>query len=111
MIEQDERPWGRYETFAKNEKATVKILTILSGEETSLQFHHHREECWFILSGNPVITVGDMTVEAKEGAEFLIPQGAKHRINGGKTGTKILEVMRGGYDELDIVRVEDKYCR
>ncbi len=111
MIEQEDRPWGRFETFAKNETATVKILTVLPGEETSLQTHEHREEHWYVISGQPIITVGEMLVESKEGAEFVVAVGEKHRINGGKTGTKVLEVSKGEFDENDIVRLQDKYQR
>ena len=39
-----ERPWGKFEQFCKNEKTTVKILTVNPNGELSLQFHHNRDE-------------------------------------------------------------------
>ena len=35
----EERPWGNFERFTLNEKATVKIVTVNEGESISLQTH------------------------------------------------------------------------
>jgi len=40
----EKRPWGNFEQFVKNKLCTVKIITILPRQETSLQFHRNRSE-------------------------------------------------------------------
>ena len=60
----EERPWGGFREFVKNEATTVKILFIKKGEVFSLQKHHHRDEFWRVLSGEPEITIGDKTIKA-----------------------------------------------
>ncbi|MDD2935357.1 MAG: phosphomannose isomerase type II C-terminal cupin domain [Candidatus Pacebacteria bacterium] len=107
----EERPWGKFEQFAKNEKATVKILTIKAGEEISLQFHHNREEYWKVLSGDPTIQIGEEKFEAKKGEEFFVPKEVKHKIFGNTQDTEILEICLGEFDENDEERLEDKYNR
>lgn len=107
----EQRPWGSFEKFADNEVVTVKFLNVSAGEQFSLQLHHKRQEYWRVVSGNPLITVGEETHLAKPGDEFFVDVEMKHRIAGGETGTVILEIMRGEYEEDDIVRFEDVYGR
>ncbi len=107
----EERPWGSFREFAKNEKDTVKLLSVKKGEEFSLQKHHLRVEFWRVLSGDPDITVGEKTVRAKVGDEFEIKPEALHRIAAPVNDVEVLEISRGEFDENDIVRVEDKYGR
>jgi len=105
-----ERPWGDFEQFTLNEPSTVKILSVLPGEEFSLQSHQKRDEFWRVLSGSGTITLGDAKHEAKEGDEFFIPRTTKHRAEGGG-GLRMLEISFGVFDENDVERFEDKYGR
>ncbi len=105
------RPWGSFTQFTHNTPSTVKIIKVNPGEELSLQFHTKREEFWKVLSGTPVITIGDEKGEGKEGQEFFIGKEVAHRIAGGESGTEILEVSLGEFDENDITRLEDRYGR
>ena len=108
----EERPWGKFEVFAKNEPTTVKIITIKKGGECSLQYHNQRAEFWRVLSGTPDIRIGDVTTRAKKGDEFRVPIGALHRFSAPDNGVEILEIGFGTFDEQgDIVRLEDKYGR
>lgn len=107
----DERPWGKFEQFTHNEISTVKILTVKPGEQLSLQYHHHREEFWRVLSGDPIVLVGDKEVTAKAGDEFFIKQGDHHRLMGGEQEAQVMEIAFGDFDENDIVRLEDNYGR
>lgn len=107
----DIRPWGKFELFTHNEISTVKILTVKTGEKLSLQYHHHRSEFWRVLSGDPIVLVGDIEVQAKKGDEFEIKQGDHHRLMGGTKEAEVLEIAFGNFDENDIVRVEDSYGR
>lgn len=106
----EERPWGRFEEFIKNERSTVKILTINAGEELSLQIHENREEFWHVISGNGEAVVGDSVIQLSPKSEYTIPPKTEHQIKA-KTTLKILEVSLGEFDESDIVRIKDKYNR
>ena len=107
----ENRPWGWFREFAKNEKLTVKIIFVNRGEELSLQKHEKRSEFWRVLSGNPEILIGENTFNARPGDEFEIKAGETHRISAQDADAEILEVAVGEFDEEDIVRLEDKYGR
>lgn len=107
----EERPWGRFEQFTDNEQSTVKVITIRRGGELSLQYHRKRREFWKILRGRPRVTIGDKTITAKAGDEFVIPRRIKHRISAPTSMVEVLEIAFGIFDEADIVRLEDRYGR
>ncbi len=111
MKKYSERPWGNFEQFCKNEKCTVKILSVKPNSELSLQYHNHRDEFWKVIKGEATMVIGDKEIPGKEGDEFLIPRGKKHRIKTGNSAVKVLEISFGQFDELDEVRIEDKYKR
>jgi mannose-6-phosphate isomerase-like protein (cupin superfamily) len=110
-IKNDIRPWGSFRQFTENESTTIKLINITAGQRLSLQYHNNRNEFWVILSGNPIITVGEETVQAKAGDEFFIPEKANHRIEGSGNDAQILEIAFGDFDENDIVRLDDNYGR
>ncbi len=105
------RPWGSFTTFADNEQATAKIITVRTGEEFSLQSHAHRDEFWHIISGNGTIIIGDASSPLVVGADYAVPHDTKHRITAGTENVVFLEISRGEFDENDITRFEDKYGR
>lgn len=107
----EKKPWGNFEQFCKNEVCTVKIINVDPNEELSLQYHIHRDEFWKILLGKAIIVIGEQIKDGKEGDEFFIPKGTKHRIKTENSSVKILEISFGKFDEDDIVRLEDKYKR
>ncbi len=107
----EEKPWGWFREFVKNEAVTVKIIFVKKGEVFSLQTHQQRDEFWRILSGDPDITVGDKTVRAKPGDEFEVLREIEHRIEALDNDVEVLEISKGEFDENDIVRIEDKYGR
>ncbi len=105
------RPWGNFKQFVKNEKATVKILTVEPNQELSLQLHNKREEFWRVISGTPIIEIDDKKIQASVGDEFFIKAKQKHRITAEDQKAEILEISFGEFDEEDEVRLEDKYGR
>jgi mannose-6-phosphate isomerase-like protein (cupin superfamily) len=107
----EERPWGNFVEFTKNEPSTVKLLTIKAGEALSLQSHAQRAEFWRVVSGDGFVTVGDTRTPASVGNEFLVSSGTKHRIEGGSSDIVILEISTGHFDENDIARFDDRYGR
>lgn len=106
-----ERPWGNFRQFTKNENTTVKIISIKPNSSLSLQYHQNREEFWYIISGSPVVTIGENKINAKVGDEFKIVKKEKHQIEVGVEPVQFLEISYGDFDEEDIVRLEDKYGR
>lgn len=106
------KPWGQFDQFTHNEITTVKILSINSGNSLSLQYHNHRDEFWRVISGHPVLTIGDKKINANPGDEFEIPKLVQHRIEATDDSVQILEISYdNNFDENDIIRTEDKYGR
>jgi mannose-6-phosphate isomerase len=107
----EERPWGNFIEFTKNEPSTVKILTVKAHEAFSLQSHSKRDEFWRVLEGEGFVSAGDVRVLAKKNDEFFIPRGAQHRIESGDSDMVVLEISSGEFDEQDITRFDDRYGR
>lgn len=105
------RPWGSFERFTLNEISSVKLLYINKDNQTSLQFHHHRNEFWKVISGHPKLIIGDVENDANPNDEFEVLREQKHRILAPVDDVIILEVSNGFFDEGDIVRLEDEYNR
>ncbi len=103
------KPWGFFEKLTDNEKTTVKIISINAGNRTSLQFHEHRSEKWYVLSGEGYAINPDKT-KIKIGDKLFISKTTVHRLEA-ITDMKILEISFGDFDELDIKRLEDDYSR
>jgi len=107
----EERPWGNFERFTHNEKATVKIITIHAGESLSLQIHERRDEFWRVLKGSGIVHIADKDTDASEGDTFFVPKNTEHRISGGSEGLSFLEISFGEFEEGDEKRIEDQYGR
>lgn len=103
------KPWGFFEQLTDNETTTVKIITILAGNRTSLQFHEHRSEKWYVLNGEGYAFLKDKQ-RIQTGDEITIPIKAVHRLEA-ITDMKILEISYGLFQESDIKRLEDDYVR
>ena len=109
LDERINKPWGFFEKLTDNEKTTVKIISINAGNRTSLQFHEHRSEKWYVLSGEGYAINPDKT-KIKIGDKLFISKTTVHRLEA-ITDMKILEISFGDFDELDIKRLEDDYSR
>lgn len=105
------KPWGQFDQFTHNETTTVKTISVNPNSSLSLQHHNNREEFWKIISGHPLVTVGEITTDASPGDEFIIKKSEKHRIETKNEATQFLEISYGDFDENDIIRIEDKYGR
>lgn len=110
-IFQIERPWGNFRQFTKDDKSTIKILTIKPNETLSLQSHNHRSEFWHIISGSGIIEIGEIKKDTIIGDEYEIEIGEKHRLGAGRDGIQVLEIAIGDFNEGDIIHYEDKYGR
>lgn len=107
----DKRPWGSEEIFTLNEKSSVKILHLSPGKRFSLQNHKNRGEFWKVLKGPVKITLGNKEIKAKEGDEFFVPIGKKHRAQAYSKPASLLEISFGKFEERDIKRFEDDFGR
>lgn len=104
------KPWGKFEEYATNTKATVKIITVKKGGVLSLQSHEHREELWIALDDGLCAIISGKKTRLKKGQRVFVPRLARHRMSASRTA-RFLEVSFGRFDENDIVRYEDKYGR
>lgn len=105
------KPWGKFEQFTHDEISTVKIITVNPGSSLSLQKHENRTEFWRVISGHPLITIGEKVTRANPGEEYFIEKTEPHRIEAEGDMVQVLEIAHGVFDENDIVRLEDKYGR
>lgn len=110
---EDHRPWGNYYVIADEPDHKVKRIVVYPGKRLSLQRHQHRDEHWFMIRGEGIITCGEEDIRAPKGHAVDIPRGAVHRI-ANKTDQDIafIEVQTGDYfGEDDIERLEDDFGR
>jgi mannose-6-phosphate isomerase len=112
-MDQDVRPWGRYEILSESSDHKVKRIVVNAGARFSYQRHQHRAEHWFIVSGNAKVTHGGLEFEMSAGDSIDIAQGELHRLaNIGSEPVVFIEVQSGSYfGEDDIERIEDDYNR
>lgn len=107
----EERPWGKFQCFTHGESSTVKIITILPGQATSLQTHEKRDEYWHIISGEGTIVINGEIISVLPGENYFVPRTTKHRMASQKVPLLVLEISTGDFDENDIIRFEDNYGR
>ena len=105
------KPWGQFDQFTHNETTTVKILSVTRGSSLSLQSHIKRSEFWRVISGHPLVTIGNVIKNGNPGDEFLINKLESHRLEAPDDDVQVLEISSGDFDENDITRIEDKYGR
>lgn len=111
----DSRPWGEYTILYQSSDCQIKRLTILPGEQTSLQSHKKRNEHWVVLSGPVRVTTNGIDWKTLYVNDYIyVPIGEKHRIwnDNLRTHVHIIEVQTGeSFEEEDIIRYEDSYGR
>jgi mannose-6-phosphate isomerase-like protein (cupin superfamily) len=108
-----ERPWGSFEVLLTETTWQCKRLTVHPGARISYQRHRFRQEHWFILSGDAMVTLEGESLHLGAGDCARIPQNARHRVaNPGREVLVILEIQTGTYfGEDDIERFDDDYGR
>ena len=108
-----EKPWGKEEIIEINEKYMMKKLTMLKGHRCSLQFHNHKKETIYVLSGKLRIVSGPNQNNLKEkiylaGDSITISPGTVHRMEGVEDSV-YLEASTAEMN--DVVRLVDDYDR
>ena len=67
-----DKPWGKVTTYALNQPASVRIITIEPGQETSEHYHQLRDEMWVVLDEGLTVQIGNRVVQAEPGEEFVV---------------------------------------
>lgn len=111
--DESRRPWGHYEVLLDEPTYKVKRIVVAPGKRLSLQRHGRRQEHWFFVQGEGLVTVGDEQLPVRGANAVDIPRGAAHRVhNPGREPLVFIEVQTGAYfGEDDIERLEDDYGR
>lgn len=102
-----EKSWGYYTVLGQGDEYLTKELVIKPEQAISYQYHNHREELWYVISGHACFILDDKVSFGQAGSVFKVPVGAKHKvINASKTFDLVcVEVWRGDYlEEDDITR-------
>jgi len=109
----DERPWGNWVVLDVGNKFITKRITVNADARLSLQYHHHREEIWTIVSGNGIASIGGVEHIVSMGKTVTIKPEQTHRIyNNSKLPLIFIEVQLGEIlNEDDIVRIQDDFGR
>ncbi|MEP0773813.1 MAG: phosphomannose isomerase type II C-terminal cupin domain [Acidobacteriota bacterium] len=107
------RPWGHYEVLLDEASYKVKRIVVNPGKRLSLQRHRRRQEHWFFVEGQGVVTVDGHERPVGAAVAVDIPLGAAHRVaNCGERPLVFIEVQTGSYfGEDDIERFADDYGR
>ena len=106
------KPWGQYTDIYRSDNVVFKRIDIAPGEEVSYQYHHGRDEFWYISSGHGALVINDDQREVLAGDCVIIRKEVKHQIkNTGKFMLTFFEMQCGDCREDDIVRLSDKYGR
>lgn len=113
MAERVDKPWGYELIWAHTDRYVGKVLVIEAGKRLSLQYHEHKDESIYVVSGKLRLHLEDDTgklciEELGPGEHRRIPTGRQHRFEAIQT-TELMEVSTPELD--DIVRVEDDFGR
>jgi mannose-6-phosphate isomerase-like protein (cupin superfamily) len=107
-----DKPWGKVTTYALNQPSSVRVISIEPGHVTSEHFHRLRDEMWVVLDPGLRVQIGNKSVEAKPGDEFMVTSEEPHRIaNKSQRRGRVLEIAYGYTTEDDIFRLRDDYDR
>lgn len=106
---QVQRVWGHYFTLEEQKDFKVKKLVVMPGKSISLQYHHHRNEYWYVAESVATVRLGDKVFEVKPGdLPVLVEREMHHQLmNKGDKPLVIIEIQSGSYlGEDDIIRLE-----
>ena len=79
------KPWGREILIAHTEYYTGKILYMNAGRGGPLQYHHYKDETFFLFSGEALVTYHTEAGERRTrpmnpGESIHVPPGAVHQV-------------------------------
>ena len=119
-----DKPWGYEILWAHTDRYVGKILHVEAGHVLSLQYHDHKHESIYVLSGKMIYRYGGMAGDGRggSGTEMTglkervmgpgdaqqVPTGRIHQFEAIET-TDILEASTDHLD--DVIRLKDRYGR
>ena len=111
-----DKPWGYEETLESNSEYLFKKLFMKQGHKCSLQYHNHKTETLYVVTGSLIVTLSDpelkdfkvISMVLHPGDHLTIKSGVTHRMEA-NTDCTYLESSSPFPD--DTVRVEDDYGR
>ncbi len=91
----------------------VKRIVVDPGKRLSYQRHRRRQEHWYVVAGEALVTLDGREVRVAAGSAIDIPRAAWHRVaNPGTEPLVFVEVQTGDYfGEDDIERSQDDFGR
>ncbi|MGQ0793436.1 MAG: cupin domain-containing protein [Deltaproteobacteria bacterium] len=107
------KPWGYEIWWAITDKYVGKILHIRKGHCLSFQYHHVKDETFYLKSGSMLVEIEEAeqnrkTITVKPGDAVRITPLTRHRL----TALEDCEVFEVSTPEVeDVVRLEDRYGR
>jgi len=108
-----DKPWGYEILWAHTEKYVGKILHVEAGHVLSLQYHEHKHESIYVLSGRMVFRyqAPDGTLQERDmqsGEAQQVPTGLVHQFEAIET----CDILEASTDHLnDVIRLKDRYGR
>lgn len=104
-------PWGSWEILLETPFTKVKRLEVAPGPGTSYQTHSLRWETHTVVSGSGWIRLDGVDHPVAPSDSIRVPIGAAHSLRSA-TGMTVIEVQGGaGFEEGDIIRLEDPWRR
>jgi mannose-6-phosphate isomerase-like protein (cupin superfamily) len=107
-----DKPWGKVVTYALNQPASVRVITVEPDQETSVHYHQMRDEMWVVLDDGLTVQIGNRSVRAQPGDEFMLSAETTHptTTDSPKRGRE-LEIAYRYTTEDDTLRLQDDYGR
>ena len=108
-----EKPWGKEEVIEINDRYMMKKLTMWKDHRCSLQYHNHKKETIYVLSGQLRIYVGPTKDELSSKVygpdeTITLEPGVVHRME----GVEDCIYLEASTPEMhDVVRLSDDYNR
>jgi len=102
-----DRPWGRTQTYALNQPATARLVTMVPGGDTGAHYHRLRDELWIVLDPGLTIDIGNRVLHPEPGDEIQVPAEEPHRIRcHDEASGRVLQIAFGYQSEEDRLPVE-----
>ncbi len=100
---------------------SLKFLLVAPNSRLSWQYHHYRQEYWYVINGPVGITLSQTDTQLSPqifhaNSHIQIPQGTRHRLNGTQNWGLVAEIwqhtdINHPSTEFDIIRLQDDYNR
>jgi len=112
-----EKPWGYERIWAHTDKYVAKYIFIEAGHQLSRQYHEHKDETLYVLTGPLILELGPdhendevLKIGLLEGEAYHMRPEAVHRLCA--PADYNVELIEVSTPELgDIIRLEDNYGR